>query len=394
LVLGFGNSPSETSKLDRDHIQFNMAHLLITFLTVLPLCMAQQVDDLVMVALLHRHGDRAPLVQTPVVTPSDYEKQWPLGSGELTALGANQIYALGQKFHQKYVSGGFLPARYHPHFYAGRSSDFHRTLQSASSFLYAVYPPEANSSYDLPGGFQPVPVSTVPKDEDKLLVIDWSRTCLAYTQHWEKVSASADYKSKQADSDKLFTMLKGIMGFQVTMDNAISVWDTLVCYNAHNYTSFKNVTDGMMAELTDVAEWVSAHQLVNKTVRLQISTWMTSLSQYLSSAANGTSTIKFAHFSGHDSTVMPALIALQLWDGKMMPYAAHIAVELHRTSDGKNYFVKVFVGGTEAGFLESPKLLPFCGNVNSCPLEKFQAYLATWDDGNLRERCDQVDHLV
>jgi len=392
--VGLGSGHSRAATLEITMFTTHMAHWLTTFLVILPMCMAQQVDNLLMVALLHRHGDRAPLVQTPVVTPSSYEAQWPLGSGELTSLGANQLYALGHAFHHKYVSGGFLPAKYHPKSYAGRSSDFHRTLQSAASFLYAVYPPEINSAYDLPNRFQPVPVSTVPKDEDKLLVVDWARSCPAHIQQWDDVKASAAYRSKKTNSESLFSKLEGVVGFQVNMDNVISVRDTLLCYNAHNYTSFDGVTDAMMADLTDVAEWISTHQLVNDTVRIEISTWMTSLSQYLASAVNGTTTIKFAHFSGHDSTVMPALIALQLWDGKMIPYAAHIAVELYRSGEGSNHFVKVFVGGTEAGFLKSPKPLPFCGNATSCPLEDFQAYLAKWDGGKVKEWCGFEGNLV
>ena len=39
----------------------------------------ESASELLGVILLHRHGDRAPLVTSPRVNQSEYNKQWPLG---------------------------------------------------------------------------------------------------------------------------------------------------------------------------------------------------------------------------------------------------------------------------------------------------------------------------
>jgi hypothetical protein len=136
-------------------------------------------DDMASLFLLHRHGDRAP-IDTISTTPSVFAQQWPLGAGELTAHGMLQLYRLGQQLRTTY---SFLPKQFNPLNHYVRSTDLHRTLQSATSLLYGFYagqgpidplcdPAPCNQS--LPYQFQPVPISTVPTTTDSLLLgWDW-----------------------------------------------------------------------------------------------------------------------------------------------------------------------------------------------------------------------------
>jgi hypothetical protein len=75
--------------------------MILAMLSLLA-CTGQGADPLLVVSLLHRYGSRAPLLQPPVVNASAFEQQWPLGKGELTDLGMQQMYALGQVLNDRY----------------------------------------------------------------------------------------------------------------------------------------------------------------------------------------------------------------------------------------------------------------------------------------------------
>lgn len=76
-------------------------------------------------------------------------------------------------------------------------------------------------------------------------------------------------------------------------------------------------------------------------------------------------------YSGHDTTLIPCLMALGIFDMRWPPYAADITLEVHQHRQTKKAFVKVsYIGqvGTRsvsmsnsyaAEFGSSPKLLVF-----------------------------------
>ena len=60
-----------------------------------------------------------------------------------------------------------------------------------------------------------------------------------------------------------------------------------------------------------------------------------------------TSHIKFALFSGHDTTLMPVLAALleDHWDRKWAAYASMITIELYASSDKKEDLFRIVYNG-------------------------------------------------
>lgn len=371
---------------------FSLTALLLCFL-VFGVTEAQESDELLFVLLLHRHGDRAPITQLPVISNTIFRQQWPLGLGELTGLGMTMLHDLGERLRAEYVgpsaqNANFLSEHYDASQIYCRSSDVHRTLQSATSLEYALFPlgegPNNTVAHAsaLPASFQPIPISTVPTAQDNLLVgVDWANAnCPNVQAALQRIITSPAWEEKAAANRDLFAALTNITGLPVSMLTATMVLDVFVCYQAHQYDNFAAVTPAMWQQLQDLVKWIYARSMTDYGVlRTQISTLMTAIRGYLDAAASGTSPLRFVHLSGHDTTVMPTLAALQIWDGELIPYAANIVFELRRPTDGLPYVTISYQG--------QPMQLPFCNNQTQCPLSVLDRYLRNYDAVNLAAWC-------
>jgi hypothetical protein len=89
---------------------------------------------------------------------------------------------------------------------------------------------------------------------------------------------------------------------------------------------------------------------------------------------------KLFHYSAHDSTVQPMLVALGVFDGNMIPYAANIVMEL-KVVDSVESITVNYNGNSLA--------LPFCNHMISCPYRSmFRAHLSSF-----AVAPDQIDSI-
>ena len=117
------------------------------------------------VHLVWRHGDRTPISPYPNDPYKDY--QWPGGLGQLTKRGMRRHLELGRWLRQRYTD--WLSPTYDRAEVVIRSTDVDRTLMSALSNLAGLFPPQGEQVWDEELAWQPIPVHTVPQDEDYLL---------------------------------------------------------------------------------------------------------------------------------------------------------------------------------------------------------------------------------
>lgn len=123
-------------------------------------------SELKHVHIIYRHGDRGPMS----VYPRDPHQAdaWPEGLGQLTKLGKQQHFALGKYFRKRYA--GYLSPQYKMTELYVRASDVDRTLMSAESNLAGLYlPANKNDRFNPDLRWNPIPIHTVPTDEDPLL---------------------------------------------------------------------------------------------------------------------------------------------------------------------------------------------------------------------------------
>ncbi|XP_054846900.1 prostatic acid phosphatase-like [Eublepharis macularius] len=113
---------------------------------------------------IFRHGDRTPFESYP--TNLYQESDWPQGYGQLTTLGIQQQYELGQYLRER--CGYFLSIDYKREEIFVLSTDYDRTIMSAQATLAGLYPPTGGQIWNPQILWQPIPVHTVPQSPDYL----------------------------------------------------------------------------------------------------------------------------------------------------------------------------------------------------------------------------------
>lgn len=339
-------------------------------------------NQLKMVVLVHRHGDRAPSHQEPNIPDSEFQQDWPLGKGQLTGTGMDQLFTLGKSLREMYVGASathqnFLPSSWNANYYSALSTDVPRTLQSATSFAFGLYPPgtgpqDPGSGTGLPMRFQPVPVSTVPENEDQVLNgLGWGwSNCPSYRAFFEAAESSPEWKAKEAEVALLLSQLSSIVQMNVTLSSFSGILDSVQCAWAHKYyKEFPGVTQDMLDQLTELRTWYLNTMVGNK--RMIACIGATQLMATIVSAMNDTQTgasqLRFLHLSGHDTTVYPLLAGLQAFDGKQPAYASHVVFELYEDE------VKV-------SYQDAPLALPWCPGkeVGTCKWSTFANYFTSY----------------
>uniref|UniRef100_A0A674JGS7 acid phosphatase n=1 Tax=Terrapene triunguis TaxID=2587831 RepID=A0A674JGS7_9SAUR len=111
---------------------------------------------------IFRHGDRTPIENFP--TGLHKESEWPQGFGQLTKIGMQQQYELGQYMRKRYSN--FLNATYNRHEIFIQSTDYDRTIMSAQVYLAGLFPPVGNQIWNPQIRWQPIPFRTVPLLKD------------------------------------------------------------------------------------------------------------------------------------------------------------------------------------------------------------------------------------
>uniref|UniRef100_A0A8D1CUS1 acid phosphatase n=1 Tax=Sus scrofa TaxID=9823 RepID=A0A8D1CUS1_PIG len=204
----------------------------LLLLLLLLLRQALTEGPLVFVAVVFRHGDRAPLASYP----TDPHKEniatlWPRGLGQLTREGVHQQLELGRFLRSRYES--FLSPQYRREEVYIRSTDFDRTLESAQANLAGLFPEASPGRSE--ATWQPIPVHTVPVTEDKLLRFP-TRSCPRYRELLREATEAAEYKAALEGWTDFLTRLENFTGLSLVGEPLRKAWkvlDTLICQQAH-----------------------------------------------------------------------------------------------------------------------------------------------------------------
>lgn len=341
----------------------------IVLLNLLTIAMAAPAQKLVFAVDIIRHGDR-----TPINTLSKSPAVWKQGLGELTAEGMRQEFQLGTHFRKEYIEHyHLLPAHYENNTMLVRSTDFNRTLMSAQSLLLGLYPlgtgPDLSHTNQsaLPQAFQPIPIHTIPKDDDILLLADTSKGQLALLEK----KYVTNTKTWQEQNNALQTKLKEwseITGWPMKdLSDVVPLGDNLYICQLHHIALPQGMSDATAKQIIALARDIFAERFKPSEIGHQTShELLATITDYFQQATENKTSLKYVLYSAHDTTLLAAMSALEAPLEEPPHYASNLKFELFEDST-KNYFVKI-------RFNDKPVTVPACGS-DTCSLSQFAAFV-------------------
>ena len=339
--------------------------IAIVFLCTFSINNIANADDKLIFALdLIRHGDRTPASALP---KSKYE--WPQGIGELTAKGMQQEYELGKKMRDRYITTThLLPASYVSNTMFVRSSDYNRTLMSAESFLYGLYPLGTGPG-TLPRAFQPIPIHTIPKLLDDLLIPNFNQAY--YDEVMAKnVFTQPEWQAKSAQYQPKFAQWSAASGMQInSLQEVLYLGDNLYISQLYNIPFPAGISKEDAKDIMEIGAWAFVTEMKAPAIyQLTSLRLLTSIGNYLKQGSQQTNTLKYVLFAAHDSTIMGLFAALGAPLNTWPPYASDMNFLLYETPS-KTYYVKI-------SFNDQPVKIPGCSGGDTCSLAELDKLAA------------------
>jgi len=286
------------------------------------------------------------------------DRQLNLGTcfaGELTERGFDQHVQLGTGLRSVYVDTyKYINST---EGVAIRSTDVPRTLSSAQGHLQGLFPPTQSENGNIPV----VDIFTIENDLDDMF--ENPTLCPAYNNAVNKAHQDPAYVSYMADKAPFLSQLSQLLN----LSSSVEWWmllDAFQVMTCHNQTYPEGITDDMVLEIFEIANWQWSFELNSSSVvRLGIGAFTGELVLAMQEVIDGQDLIPYLIYSGHDTTVGPLMASFSAYDGRWPPYASHVEIELWEDSSEQYYVVVKYQG--------IPTVLPYCGGSFYCPFESF-----------------------
>ncbi|XP_062845598.1 lysosomal acid phosphatase-like [Trichomycterus rosablanca] len=346
-----------------------MTAYLFIFLLCVFKCSSGE-SKLKFVTMLYRHGDRSPIKAYP--TDPYQENAWPQGFGQLSQEGMREHFELGQFLRQRYT--GFLSENYTRLEITVRSTDHDRTLMSAASNLAGLYPPNGSQMFHPGLEWQPIPIHTVPLEDERLLSFPLPN-CPLYQLLVNETKRTKFFLNMTEMYKDFMEMVQNNTGLNLpSIETVWSVHDTLFCEKKHGMRPPAWVTSEVMEKLKVLNNFSLQVKFGlykrEEKCRLQGGLLLDHIIKKIIAVAtlNSTEHLKMIMYSAHDTTVVALQEALNVYNGLQPPYASCHIFELNQDDNG-SFFVEMFYRNDSSGTKAYPLTLPGC--AQQCPLQEF-----------------------
>ncbi|KAI2800106.1 hypothetical protein BLOT_014013 [Blomia tropicalis] len=306
----------------------------------------QNNDELKLVILIHRHGDRTPISTYPR-DPYRNDSFWPDGWGELTIKGKNRMYNLGLYLAKRYKT--FLGSN--PRETYIRSSGSDRCLESVSLILAGLYPPSSRWKWNNNIGnvWQPFPIQTVPHDYDGMLnpdsfckkgkeLIDEIYRSPIVQQYADKVKSTLHYVEDNT----------GISS--INLITAEQIFDSLLVEKENGFKLPAWVDNHVYAQLSDISTKTFIFSSLTREIqRLRTGLLLKDIIQNLNKSNFGGKRLYI--YSTHDTQITLFLSALRVYNELAPPFGSAIMLEIYQNQTNEPYIRGFYLNVTES---ESP----------------------------------------
>lgn len=321
-------------------------------------------EKLIFAIDLIRHGDRTPINASP-----EMNKVWPYGKKQLTPKGMHQAYELGEMLRKRYVSETkLLPEQYDINSMYVRSSGSDRTLMTAQSILLGLYPlgsgPKLNKDkYALPQGVQPIPIYTMPREQDDLLVHGHDKV-----KYKSLLETHIFPDPAWAEKDKLlkpnYARWSKVLGSHIdALYDLIHIADRLYIESLYDIPRPKGLDSKDHKTITDAGYWAFLQVLNHPRIAQATGTKLAdTIKNEFKLAVEQNRPLKYILFVAHDTTLSIQLNLLGQNIGKVPPYTADIQYSLYDVGDAKHE--------VEVTYNQKPLYIKACGGTR-CSFDTF-----------------------
>lgn len=282
--------------------------------------------------------------------------------GQLTTVGMQQLYELGKRLRTRYVESSFLSSTFNPAEVYVRSTNIVRTIESAKCLVAGLFQQKEKEI---------VPIFTTAS-ESEILYPNYHGCKLLKILASHRWAESSTLPDIAADLQSIQSAL-GIAAHQHI--DFILIRDDMVAREVHGLPC-PSVLDTWRTKVEQRAVEMICHVYEpskRENLQLCVGPLMHKMLANIEGKLQGTSSEpkrKLFLYSAHDTTLIPCLMALGIFDMKWPPYAADITVELHQHRQTNKPFVKV-------SYIDQDQLIPGCSGVY-CPLDEFKQVLSSY----------------
>ncbi|XP_035762503.1 lysophosphatidic acid phosphatase type 6 isoform X2 [Neolamprologus brichardi] len=283
--------------------------------------------------------------------------------GQLTTLGMQQLYELGKRLRGRYIEeSDFLTSTFNPAEVYVRSTNIVRTIESAKCLVAGLFQQKQKAI---------VPILT-SEAESEILYPNYHGCKMLKILCGHRWAESTTLPDIAADLQSIQSEL-GIAAHQKV--DFILIRDDMVARETHGLPC-PQVLDTWRDKVEQRAVDMMCHIFEpskRESLQLSVGPLLHMLVDNIEEKLQGTSSEpsrKVFLYSAHDTTLIPCLLALGIFDMRWPPYAADLTVELHQNRKTNEAFVKVSYVGED-------QLIRGCSAVY-CPLEEFKQILSTY----------------
>ncbi|MBZ3875398.1 Lysophosphatidic acid phosphatase type 6 [Sciurus carolinensis] len=350
--------------------------------------------ELKMVQVVFRHGARSPLKPLPLeeqvewnprlleVPPqtqfnytvtdlaggpkpySPYDSQYSrttlkggMLAGQLTNVGMQQMFALGERLRMNYVEDiPFLSPTFNPQEVFARSTNMYRNLESTRCLLAGLFQRQKEG---------PVIIHTVEADSEVLYPN--YQSCQNLRQ---RIRGRKEAAALQPQISVDLKEVKEEMGLDSSVEvDFLILLDNMAAEQVHSLPScptLKRFAQLIEQRAVDTALYMLQWE-DRESLQMAVGPFLHILESNLQKAvdpATPPSKIRKLYlYATHDVTLIPLLMTLGIFDHKWPPFAVDLTMELYQHQESKEWFVQLYYNGEE----QVPRGCP----DKLCPLDKF-----------------------
>jgi len=270
--------------------------------------------------------------------------------GQLTSKGYYQHIANGQDIRTAYIEKiPLLSEKLMTSELFLRSDDEPRTMQSAQTLISGIYPNEFHKQQKNP----PI-LDIYTRDLQIDNMEPNSNICPRLCDLWFEARQREEFQTHlKTITQPLIDEVNSRLGFRISSLSALM--DCGVTHTCHSYPIPAKLDPELLGRVIDEVvfqyqyffSYPNATENSNFGIGFLLSDLHAFLVNLTAQEKEGEEDVspKLLVWSGHDTTLLPILLAFDVWDGHWPPYASVIGLEVYQ--NGTQWRIRMFYNGKE-----------------------------------------------